>query len=242
MSSAVPSTHLDKVELEHELHRLPHLVLEAMELEAVALEDGFGSGGDADVTEDRRNLRRVEARRRHEDVESDGEKPERCDVKLAGLREPAVSTWSLARDTEMTYESHDRTNRPLDVDAVISVNRNEAGLAPDRRKVDKGPVVVHDLLDVLEAVGEHPVELARQDGRVARDDAFTLRRRATTSSQSRLHPKDTNIRLTLCNETWKSMSRARCTPKNSPVIKIRFCFARRLRFFWPMTPDSGVGK
>lgn len=84
-----------------------------------------------------------------------------------------------SRDTEQTHESHDRTNRPLDVDAVISVNRDEAGLAPERRKVDKGPVVVHDLLDVLEAVGEHPVELARQDGRVARDDAFTLRRRAT---------------------------------------------------------------
>jgi hypothetical protein len=62
------------------------------------------------------------------------------------------------------------------------------------------------------------------------------------SSQSRLHHRNTNLRLTLCNETWKSMSRARCTPKNSPVIKIRFCFARRLRFFWPMTPDSGVGK
>lgn len=47
---------------------------------------------------------------------------------------------------------------------------------------------------------------------------------------------------TLWSETWKSMSRARWTPKNSPVMKIRFCFARRLRFFWPITPDSGVGK
>lgn len=99
MSFAVPSTHLDKVELEHELHRLPHLVLEAMELEAVALEDGFGSGGDADMAKDRRDLSRIEARRRHEDVESDGEEPERCDVKLAGLQKSAVSLWSLARET-----------------------------------------------------------------------------------------------------------------------------------------------
>lgn len=49
-------------------------------------------------------------------------------------------------------------------------------------------------------------------------------------------------RRTLWSETWKSMSLARCTPKNSPVMKMRFCLAMSDRFFCPSTPESGVGK
>lgn len=175
------NTHLDKVELQHQLHRLPNLRLQPMKLEAVTLEDGFGAGSNADVAKDGRDLSGVDRGRGHEDVEGDGEEPEGGDVELAGLkvRVRLVSFRSMEGKKEgrrgRTHQSHNRSNSPLDVDAVVTVNRDQTRLTPDGREVDESSVVVHDLLEVFEAIREHPVELAREDGRVAGDDALALR-------------------------------------------------------------------
>jgi hypothetical protein len=169
--------HLHKVQLKHKLHRLPDLRFEAVELEAVALEDRLGTGSDADVAKDRRNLSGVYRGRGHKDVEGDGEEPEGGDVELAGLRENKHQHLSEegGKKGTTTHQSHNRPNRPLDVHAVISVHRDQARLTTDRREIDEGPVIVHDLLEVLETVREHPVEFAREDGRVAGDDALALK-------------------------------------------------------------------
>ena len=81
---------LDEIELEDKLDSLPHFGLETVEFEAVALEDSLGSARHADVSQDRWDLRGVDGRRRHEDVERDRQKPERSDVELTGLGTTAV--------------------------------------------------------------------------------------------------------------------------------------------------------
>lgn len=78
-------THLDELELEHEMDRRPDFSFEAMQLEAIALEHGFRARGRGDVAKNGRNLRRVDRRRGHEDVERDGEEPKTRDVELARL-------------------------------------------------------------------------------------------------------------------------------------------------------------
>lgn len=63
-------------------------------------------------------------------------------------------------------------------------------MAPDGGEVDKGPVVVHRLLDVLESVREHPVEFAGENRCVARDDALALSEEVSEAHADRRAAKD----------------------------------------------------
>jgi hypothetical protein len=73
-----------------------------------------------------------------------------------------------------TNENHDAPDGSLDGDSLITEDADETGLTANWRESNEGSVVGHDGLDLLEAFGQHPVELAWQDRRVPRDDALAL--------------------------------------------------------------------
>jgi hypothetical protein len=83
---------------------------------------------------------------------------------------------------------HYGTNCSLDVDPVVAVNRDQAGLTADGREIDKGAIVVHRLPDLIQPAGEHPIELARKNGGVSGNDAFALSINHDQSAQV-CHPK-----------------------------------------------------
>lgn len=74
----------------------------------------------------------------------------------------------------LTYELHNGPNSSLDVDAMVTVNRNQARLRSDDWEIDKRAIVVHGLLDLFQALRKHPVELSGQNCSVPRNDAFAL--------------------------------------------------------------------
>jgi hypothetical protein len=78
--------HLDDLEVEDHRDSLPDLTLETVDLKAHALEDELGTGVVGDPLERGLDLGRVDCRRRDEDVERDGQEPDRRDVELAGLK------------------------------------------------------------------------------------------------------------------------------------------------------------
>lgn len=53
----------------------------------------------------------------------------------------------------MTYQLHDTPDRSFDVDALVSVDGDQAALTPDERKRDECSVVDHCGLNVLQPVG-----------------------------------------------------------------------------------------
>lgn len=53
----------------------------------------------------------------------------------------------------MTYQMHNTSDRSLDVDALVSVDSDQAALASDERERDERSVVDHSGLDVLQPVG-----------------------------------------------------------------------------------------
>lgn len=208
-----------------------------MHLEAVALEDDLRSGEVGDPLKRRLHLRRVDGCRRHEDIERDGKEPERGDVELTDLSETKRKGEKLSDAFESrtkrvngmrkTHQSHDASNRPLDVDSLISVDADETRLASDDGEGDEGRVVGHDGLQLLESFGDEPVELPREDRRISRDDTLALietRERTNKAGQqtrkrrenetmtrrverrSNTKGKETILTRTLCIETWKSIS------------------------------------
>lgn len=58
-----------------------------------------------------------------------------------------------------TYQKHNRPDRPLDVDTMVPIDRQQASLRADDGEVDECTVVVHDLLDVFPAVRQEPIDL-----------------------------------------------------------------------------------
>jgi len=62
-----------------------------------------------------------------------------------------------------THQSHDASNRPLDVDSLISVDADKTRLTSDDGEGDEGRVVGHDALELLKSFGDEPVELPRED-------------------------------------------------------------------------------
>lgn len=67
---------------------------------------------------------------------------------------------------------------------MVAIDGDEADLAANCREVDERAVVVHDLLKFLKTIHEHPIELAREDSRVAGDDALALREEKEISERS----------------------------------------------------------
>ena len=82
---------------------------------------------------------------------------------------------------------------------MVALDRDKARLTSDGWEVDEGAVVVHVLLNLLEPVREHPVELAGQDRRVARDDALALVRKERVSFARPFRPRSPD--RTLWSET-----------------------------------------
>ncbi|KAI3479935.1 hypothetical protein L1887_57922 [Cichorium endivia] len=125
---------LDEVEIEQRRDGGAHLGFEAVDLEAVALEDDLGAGGAADVLEHGRDLRRVEVGLRwHVDVKADGQKPEGKRLELA--RENG----GVARDDALAL-----VHGYLEEHVAGPLNAEE--LAGDVDLVDVGAGLLLDLL------------------------------------------------------------------------------------------------
>lgn len=63
--------YLDEIKFENELNSFSDLSFETVKFETVALEDCLCTARYADVSENRRDLSRIDRRRRHENVERD---------------------------------------------------------------------------------------------------------------------------------------------------------------------------
>lgn len=57
----------------------------------------------------------------------------------------------------ITNELHDRANCSLDVDPVISKDGDQACRAADGRELNKCGIIIHDHLEVLGAIRDHPI-------------------------------------------------------------------------------------
>jgi hypothetical protein len=57
---------------------------------------------------------------------------------------------------------------------MVAINRDETRLTADDGKIDESAVIIHCLSDLLQSIGEHPVELAWKDCGVSRNNTFTL--------------------------------------------------------------------
>lgn len=68
----------------------------------------------------------------------------------------------------MTYELHDRPNCTLDVDSIVSINRDEARRTAQQRQLNESGIVTHDGLEFLRPFRDHPVQLAGKDGCITR--------------------------------------------------------------------------
>lgn len=88
---------------------------------------------------------------------------------------------------------------------MVAIDGDEGGLTSDCGEVDKSPIVVHRLLEFLESIGEHPIEFPWKNRRVPRDNALALRKGIGLET---LREHGASKFLTLCSETWKSISRA----------------------------------
>ena len=152
-----------------------------------------------------------------------------------------MSIQKRAPTVRRTYQLHDRTNGALHADPVITVDGDETGRATQSRELNEGAIVAHDCLQILSAVGDHPIQLARKDGSIARDDRLGLGERRSPEKHVIFPP-------TFVAATWRSMSRALCTPKNSPVIQITLLFLSALeglaglRRSGPTRPWRGDGR
>lgn len=57
---------------------------------------------------------------------------------------------------------------------MVTVDRDQASRAAERREVDEGGIVVHNALQLLGSIRDHPVQFAGKDGRVSRYYGFGL--------------------------------------------------------------------
>ena len=56
-----------------------------------------------------------------------------------------------------THQTHNEADGPLDVDTVVTVDSNQAGLATDWGELDEGRVVRHDAPQLFSPICDHPV-------------------------------------------------------------------------------------
>ena len=47
-------------------------------------------------------------------------------------------------------------------------------MTAERREVDESSIIVHDLLEVVQSIREHPIEFSGKNRSISRDDAFAL--------------------------------------------------------------------
>lgn len=85
---------------------------------------------------------------------------------------------------QSTHKLHYSSDRPLDIDPVIAIYSNQARRTADGWELDKSRVVGHDRLEVFSPIKNHPIELARNDDSVARDNVLTLCKMKLAGSQA----------------------------------------------------------
>ena len=73
-----------------------------------------------------------------------------------------------------TNQTHNEADGPLDIDTVVAVDCDQAGLATDRRELDESRIVRHDAPQLFSPICDHPVELARKNGGVSGHDILCL--------------------------------------------------------------------
>lgn len=76
-----------------------------------------------------------------------------------------------------TNQLHDGTASTLNIDTMIAEYTDKTGLTSDGGKINVGPVVGHDRLELVQTLEQHPIELARKDCGISRNKRFTLTRR-----------------------------------------------------------------
>ena len=182
--------HLHEIQVQDHVDGRSHFILETVHLETHALKHDLCACGERNLLQECRYLRTVECRGREKHVELDWEKPERCNIILAGLVVRGETTIGHDKN-QNTHKLHYSSNRPLDIDPVIAIYSNQAGRAADRRELNKSRVVGHDGLEIISPIENHPVEFARNDDCVARDDVLTLsttKLAGVTSLQKRNEP------------------------------------------------------
>lgn len=85
---------------------------------------------------------------------------------------------------------------------MIPIHGNQARRTADGWELDKSRVVRHDGLEVLCAIENHPIEFARNDDSITRDDALTLYNKIKRAQ------KPVDAQRTLFAESWNNMSLA----------------------------------
>lgn len=164
-------------------------MLEAVHLKAVALEDDLCARLAGDALEDGGHAGGIQSGDWHEDVEVDGQEPKGSNVELAGLRGMSGGQKKEGK----AHQLHDGAACALDIDAVVAKDTDKTGLAADGGKVDKGAIVCHDRLEFVEALEEHPVELAGENGRVAGYERLGLGESAERKKDNGAHLESSDL-------------------------------------------------
>jgi hypothetical protein len=185
---------LDEVQFKHHCHGRPDFLLDAVHLEAHSLEDDLRTSCARDLLEYQRNLVGVEGRRREQWVELNREQPKGCNIVAASLSTEVSLCKGSSRKT--TDQLHDRTDCALDVDPVVAEHGEQARRATKGRQLYESGVVVHHGPELVRPIDDHPVELPRQNGRVARNQRFCL------SYPSQTLFKCSTEKPTFVIETW----------------------------------------
>lgn len=141
-------TYFHEIQVQDHVDGRSDFILQTMHFETHTLEHDLCTCGKRDLLQECRHLRAIECRRGKEYVELDWEKPERCNIILTRL---VVQDQRVARqDREQnTHKLHYPSDCPLNIDAVIAVNGNQARRTANGRELDKSRVVGHDRLEVL---------------------------------------------------------------------------------------------
>lgn len=126
-----------------------------MHLETVALEDNFGTRRVADASKNHWHVRAVYDACRHQNIEADGQQPK-------------------ARDVKLSCERHHGTYCPFNGRAVVAIHGAARRQAAKRWKGDIRPLILHDGVEVVKPLREHPVELAWEDCSISGNDDLAL--------------------------------------------------------------------
>lgn len=168
-------THLNKTDVSNVGNTAPQIRLSTIKLEAIIPKDDLRrtpSDG-SQVLEKGWDLRRVDRVRGQKKIEV-----RRKEIKLRrhmmSSLSGQVSVVFRHASNPSSYQEHDCANRSMYVYSFIAVDADDARLATKRRELEVSGVIRHDSLEVVQALCEHPIELARDDGAVAGDNRLAF--------------------------------------------------------------------
>ena len=157
--------YLDDVQFHDHIHRSTYFMFQTVHFKAHALKNHLGTSCHRDLLEQSSNCRRIEVCRWQECVELNWQQPEGTDVVLASLNTSPLT--SEAARYLITHQLHDRANGTLDVDSVISEDRDQTRRAAQSGELNIGRIIAHDSPQVFCSVSDHPVQLAGKNSCVS---------------------------------------------------------------------------